>query len=170
MNLWPCDAFGGMWLACSTAAGIPNRNHITASTEPQLVHQNLQIFGLKPKSGPPECLCLKINMCNNPPKHKFWDSTNWIYPPKGFSSEVFPRLSLICVGLRGGGGGGGISHFPPRAADDAACEFVCAAPVLCNNIPPVYAFQVTCLQCRCPPCPSPSSSPWLRCCALSSQT
>lgn len=61
MNLWPGDAFGGMWLAYSTAAGIPvlillpNRNHITARTEPQPLHQNLQIFELKPKSGPPEC-------------------------------------------------------------------------------------------------------------------
>lgn len=83
MNLWPCDAFGGMRLAHSTAAGIlvrvliPNRNHITAPMEPQLVHQILQVFELKPESGSPECFCLKINMRNNSPK-QFWDSADWI--------------------------------------------------------------------------------------------
>lgn len=125
MNLWPCDALGGMWPADSTAAGIlglillPKRNHITASTEPQLVHQNLQIFELKPKSGPPEGLCLKRNMCNSPAKHKFWDS----------------RVDLASAGLFFWG-------FLPRAADGAA------------TTPHAFQRSLSHLQ-GCPPPPTP---------------
>lgn len=39
---------------------------------------------------------------------------------------------------------------------------------LFHTITRFYVFQVTCRQCRCPPCPSPSSYPWLKCCAQSS--
>lgn len=130
---------------------IPNRNHITAPMEPQLVHQILQVFELKPETGSPECLCLKINMRNNSPK-QFWDSTDWIYPRQGFSSEVFPRLCLIRVKLQGGGAGGGllsvrwrkvVSHpllilFPPSGR--------LRGPL--NPAPPVNFYNKVEQQCR----------------------